>query len=120
LLGLLGLCACIALFAYSKGGASFFWLAGAYGFSLGIAMPLLNAAMFLESPPPLRGMNMNLMLFMMDAGYTFGPLGGGLLLAGPGGFPSLFGVSAACAFGAAALLAPLAVKEWKRRGLADG
>jgi len=120
MLGLLGLCFCIALFAYSKGGASFFWLAGAYGFSLGIVMPLLNAAMFLESPPPLRGMNMNLMLFMMDAGYTFGPLAGGLLLAGPGGFPSLFGFSAACACTAAMLIAPLTVKEWKRRGLADG
>jgi len=118
LLALLGISACMALFARAGGDASFFWLAGAYGFSLGIALPLLNASMFLESPPALRGMNMNLMLFMMDAGYTFGPLVGGLLLAGPGGYASLFGVSAGCACAAAALLAPLAIGEWRRRGLA--
>ena len=49
---LLALGACMALFACVRGDASFFWLAGAYGFCLGIAMPLLNAAMFLESPLP--------------------------------------------------------------------
>jgi MFS family permease len=116
--GLLGLSAFIALLACSGGGASFFWLAGAYGFSLGIVLPLLNAAMFLESPAQLRGMNMNMMLFMMDAGYTFGPLVGGLLLAGSGGFPWLFGFSAGCACTAALLIAPLAAKEWRKRGLA--
>jgi MFS family permease len=118
--GLLGLAVCIALFACTKGGAPFFLLAGGYGFCLGIAMPLLNAAMFLESPPALRGLNMNLMLFMMDAGYTVGPIVGGMLLAGPGGFPSLFGFGAGCACTAALLMAPLAVKEWKSRSLVDG
>ncbi|MBI4803718.1 MAG: MFS transporter [Desulfovibrio sp.] len=120
MLGLLGLAVCIALFACTKGGAPFFLLAGGYGFCLGIAMPLLNAAMFLESPPALRGLNMNLMLFMMDAGYTVGPIVGGMLLAGPGGFPSLFGFGAGCACTAALLMAPLAVKEWKSRSLVDG
>ncbi|WP_243310037.1 MFS transporter [Fundidesulfovibrio agrisoli] len=120
MLAILVVSACMALFARAGGEASLFCLAGAYGFSLGIALPLLNASMFLESPPPLRGMNMNLMLFMMDAGYTFGPLVGGLLLAGTGGFGSLFGVSAGFACVAAALIALLALGEWRRRGLAGG
>lgn len=118
MLALVGLCACIALFAVSRGGAPFFWLAGAYGFCLGMAMPLLNATMFLESLPRLRGMNMNLMLFTMDAGYTLGPLVGGVLMAGWGGFPALFTTGAACAGVAALLLAPLALKEWRQRGAA--
>jgi len=118
-LALLALACCMALFARTGGGASFFLLAAAYGFCLGIAMPLLNAAMFLESPPALRPMNMNLMLFMMDAGYTLGPLAGGALLAVAGGFPPLFGASAACACAAAALAAPLAVREWRGRRAAE-
>ena len=111
---LLGLGTCMALFPFADSSAPFFVLAGAYGLCLGMAMPLVNAAMFLESPPRLRGMNMNLMLFTMDAGYTLGPLAGGVLLAGAGGYPALFTVSAGCACAAAALVAPLAVKEWRR------
>ncbi|GFK93922.1 hypothetical protein NNJEOMEG_01760 [Fundidesulfovibrio magnetotacticus] len=108
-LALLG--ACIVLFPLAASATTFLALAGVYGSCLGVAMPLANAAMFLESPARLRGMNMNLMLFMMDAGYVLGPLAGGALLAGSGGFGALFGVSAACATGAALLYLPLAARE---------
>ncbi|WP_243438682.1 MFS transporter [Fundidesulfovibrio soli] len=114
-LAMLALGACMASFLPAGGGALFFVLAGAYGLCLGVALPLLNAAMFLESEPRLRGMNMNLMLFMMDAGYVLGPLAGGALVAGAGGYGALFAVSAASALAGAAMLAPLAVRELRER-----
>lgn len=55
-------------------------VAGFYGASLGFVMPQLNATMFVLSPPRLRGLNTNLMLFSMDGGYWLGPLAAGLLL----------------------------------------
>lgn len=116
---LAGLAACTALFALTRGAASLLALAAVYGFLQGVALPLLNASMFLESPPRFRGMNMNLMLFMMDAGYTFGPVAGGALVAGTGGFGTLFAVSAGCACAAAVLVAPLAVREWRLKGLPE-
>lgn len=115
LLAMLALGACMALFGRAAGAPAFFTLAGAYGLCLGLALPMVNAAMFLESPQRFRGMNMNLMLFMMDAGYVLGPLLGGALAAGAGGYGALFAVSAACAAAGAALLAPLAARERRAR-----
>ncbi len=113
---LVALAVSMGLFGVTGSGAAFFALAATYGFLLGVALPLLNAAMFLESPPHLRGMNMNLMLFMMDAGYTLGPITGGALLSAGDGFGALFAVSAGCAVSAAALMAPLAAREWRQWG----
>ncbi|MBG0775924.1 MAG: MFS transporter [Desulfovibrionaceae bacterium] len=80
---LLALAAVFVLFSLAGSGVALLVLAGAYGICLGFAVPQLNAAMFEISPPPLRGFNTNLMLFTMDAGYVFGPvLAGGLLAAG--------------------------------------
>jgi len=115
LIGLAGLAACAALFLVTGGGEGFLALAAAYGFCQGVALPLLNAAMFLESAPGLRGMNMNLMLFTMDAGYTFGPLAAGMLLSGRGGFTALFTLSAGCYLGAMALIGLLALRERRKR-----
>ncbi|WP_243360167.1 MFS transporter [Fundidesulfovibrio terrae] len=115
MLALLALGGCMGLFAFAREAAPFFALAGVYGLCLGVVMPLVNASMFLESPPRLRGMNMNLMLFMMDAGYTLGPVAGGALVAGGGGFAALFAVSAGCACAGAGMLAPLAAREWRER-----
>jgi len=109
--GLLGLAACAALLATMRDGTAFLGLAAVYGLLQGVSLPLLNAAMFVESDPRLRGMNMNLMLFMMDAGYTFGPLAAGGLLAWGGGFSGLFTVSAGCFLCSAGLLIPLALRE---------
>lgn len=114
LAALAALAACVGLFAWARGAAAFFVLAGAYGLCLGLALPLLNASLFLESAPRFRGANMNLMLFMMDAGYVLGPLAGGALVAGGCGFGALFAAGAACAAAGAAMLAPLAARERRR------
>ena len=80
---LITLSAVVVLFSFAGGTGALLALAGAYGACLGFAIPQLNAAMFVISPPQLRGFNTNLMLFTMDAGYVFGPmLAGGLLAAG--------------------------------------
>lgn len=65
-------------------------LAGFYGLCLGVILPLLNAAMFAVSPSHLRGVNTNLSLFMMDAGYFLSPYLGGALLAGGWPVAALF------------------------------
>ena len=61
---------------------------------------------------------MNLMLFMMDASYVFGPMAGGALLAAGAGFPSLFLVAAALALVGGLLVTPLLADGWRawRRG----
>jgi len=66
----------------------------------------------------MRGTTMNLMLFMMDASYVFGPMAGGAILAGGAGFPGLFGVAAAFALVSGLLVTPLLADGWRtwRRG----
>lgn len=112
------LAGCMVGFAVAAGPQRLLVLAVAYGVSLGLAMPLLNAVMFGHSPPAMRGATMNLMLFMMDASYVFGPLAGGALLAGGAGFPGLFLVAAACALVSGLLVTPLIADGWRawRRG----
>lgn len=61
-----------------------------YGLGVGLALPLLNALLFERSPPALRGVNTNLSLFMMDAGFFLTPWLGGLFLAGGGAVGTLF------------------------------
>ena len=112
------LAGCMVGFAAATGPQSLLFLAVAYGSCLGFAMPLLNAVMFDHSPPAMRGTTMNLMLFMMDASYVFGPMAGGALLAGGAGFPSLFLVAAALALVGGLLVTPLLAGGWRtwRRG----
>jgi predicted MFS family arabinose efflux permease len=82
-----------ALFVLFSRVASPLWftvLAGLYGLCLGVIMPLVNATMFIVSPDHLRGINTNLSLFMMDAGYFLSPYLGGALLAGGWPVAALF------------------------------
>ena len=102
------LAACQAGFAAASGPARLLVLAGGYGLCLGVAMPLLSAVMFGCSPPAMRGTNLNLMLFMMDTAYVFGPVAGAAILAG-GGYGPLFLTACAVAVAAALLVVPLAV-----------
>lgn len=102
------LAACLAGFTAASGPARLLVLAGGYGLCLGVAMPLLNAVMFSCSPPAMRGTNLNLMLFMMDTAYVFGPVAGAAILAG-GGYGPLFLTACAVAVVAALLVVPLAV-----------
>jgi MFS family permease len=68
----------------------FYILAALYGLSMGVIMPLLNAMLFLASPPPLRGLNTNLSMFCMDITYFVVPYLGGILIALGAGFGILF------------------------------
>jgi MFS family permease len=79
------------------------------GTGWGITMPLLNALVFDLSEPQHAGLNQNLALLMLQAGFFLGPLIGGKL-------PSAAGY--ASVFLAAALMAALAAVciEWARRG----
>jgi MFS family permease len=72
----------------SPGG--FYLLAALYGLSIGVIMPLLNALLFMASPPPLRGLNTNLAMFCMDVAYFVVPYLGGVIIACGAGFGSLF------------------------------
>ncbi len=51
----------------------FYPLAMTYGLCIGFIFPLLNAELFSASPPERRGLNTNLSLFMMDAGFFTSP-----------------------------------------------
>jgi MFS family permease len=115
---LVSLAACMVGFAMATDPRRLLLLAGGYGVCLGLAMPLLSAVMFGHSPPAMRGTTMNLMLFMMDASYVFGPMAGGAILAGGAGFPSLFLVAAALALASGLLVTPLLADGWRtwRRG----
>ncbi len=57
-----------------------FYILGFFtGIGWGIIMPVLNALMFEVSAPPLRGLNLNLSLVMMQGGFFAGPFLGGLV-----------------------------------------
>ncbi len=68
-------------------------LAACCGLGWGVAMPLVNALVFDVSRPELRGLNQNLALVMLQAGFFVGPLLGGWLLP-LGGYGALFGMVA--------------------------
>ncbi len=61
----------------------------------------------------MRGTNLNLMLFMMDTAYVFGPMAGGAMLAAQAGYPALFLTAAGCALAAGLLVAPLVAPGWR-------
>lgn len=64
------------------------WLFYSMGFLLGIgwgvAMPLLSSLMYDISEPNFRALNTNLAMEMFQAGFFFGPLAGGFILAKSG------------------------------------
>lgn len=80
-LGLTGLAASLALLDSAENAAQLLILAGSLGLSLGLVLPLLQAALSLACPPHLRGAVLNLSLAATDAGATLGPLLAGALLA---------------------------------------
>lgn len=61
--------------------ALFYAAAVVYGVGVGSATPLMNGLMFVISRPQHRGLNTNLMLEMVDAGFFIGPAACGLALA---------------------------------------
>ncbi len=86
----LSLALCLFALAQTDSGAGMSLLAVLYGLCLGVGLPLLNAVLFMASPPALRGVNANLSLFMMDAGFFLSPWVGGTFLAAGGVIGGLF------------------------------
>jgi MFS family permease len=84
------LAVCFVLFTFARDFWMLYAMAAFYGLCIGIVFPLLNATMFSISPARLRGLNANLTLFMMDAGYAFSPSIGGALHAAGYPFNALF------------------------------
>ncbi len=78
---LLLLAPCFLLISHMHSEAMLYSIAACYGLCIGFILPLLNSVMFDISPSRLRGLNANLALFMMDAGFCLSPYAGGLLLA---------------------------------------
>ena len=85
---------CLVLFGYMKTDRTLYLMAGYYGLCIGFIMPLLNASLFDVSPPHLRGVNTNLALFVMDAGFFLSPYVGGAYIASGHSFSSIFNICA--------------------------
>jgi predicted MFS family arabinose efflux permease len=85
-----GLALCLLALAQVDSAQQLMGLAVMYGLCLGVGLPLLNAVLFMASPPNLRGVNTNLALFMMDAGFFLSPWLGGAYLAAGGAVGTLF------------------------------
>jgi MFS family permease len=78
-----------------------------YGIAMGGILPLLNSIMFEVSSLQFQGINSNLMLFMMDAGFFLCPVIMGTILASGGSFTLLFVICSATMIALVALLAGL-------------
>lgn len=100
-LGFLVIATSYATLPLAKSPSVFFGLAFSIGLGWGVVMPLQSAVMFDISPAASRGLNQNLLLVTMQAGFFLGPAIGGALLAQMG-FAGLF-AGAAVAAAAAAL-----------------
>lgn len=106
--GLVLLILCLAALPHSSAHMPFYLLAGLYGFCMGLILPLLNALLFLESPVPLRGLNTNLTMFTMDAGYFIMPYMGGMIIAFGAGFDVLYYIGAGFVLLSLSFVTPLA------------
>jgi MFS family permease len=84
-----------------------FLAAVCYGMAMGGILPLLNAIMFTFSSRQFQGINSNLMLFMMDAGFFLCPVIMGTILASGGSYALLFLICSATMLALMALLAGL-------------
>jgi MFS family permease len=72
-----------------SGPSGFFILAFALGLGWGIILPVINGFLYDVSEPRFRGLNANLATQMFQAGFSLGPLAGGMILSHFGYF-SLF------------------------------
>jgi len=100
-MGILAVCHVAVLF--SRGPVAFLFLAAVFGILWGVGIPLLFALVFDISEPRFRGLNMNLSMVMMQAGFFVGPVVGGLILA-RWGYGTLFIFCGALNVGGAAML----------------
>jgi MFS family permease len=105
------------LFGRIQGVGTLIVAATAYGFCMGVSLPLVNALIFDISAPALRGFNSNMGLFMMDAGFFSSPYLAAFLLSSPDHFPRLFFLCAWLAVGVAFLAAWLGRKTMEPAAL---
>ncbi|MDI9571295.1 MAG: MFS transporter [Pseudomonadota bacterium] len=89
-LTLVALILCLAILPHAAFPVVWHFLAVLYGVAMGVALPVLNALLFSASAPNLRGMNVNMTLFVLDGAYFLTPYLGGAFIAGGGGFDLLF------------------------------
>ncbi len=111
---------CFVLLGHTIGNSMLYLMAGYYGLCIGFILPLLNGLLFDVSPPQLRGVNVNLALFAMDAGFFISPYLGGALIASGRSFGFLFTLCAGIIFLNVVLLIVLgslkvkpATTEWR-------
>lgn len=83
---------CFVLFGHMQSNRMLYLMAGYYGVCIGFILPLLNASLFVVSPPHLRGLNTNLSLFMMDGAFFLSPYAGGAFIAAGYSFGALFNI----------------------------
>lgn len=103
-MGLFATAVCYALLPACASGRGLFILAGIAGLGWGVAMPLQAAVMFDISSPRTRGMNQNLLIVMMQAGFFLGPLLGGWMIS-LSGYTALFASLAALTVAAVLMMA---------------
>lgn len=77
---------------FVSGPIGFFVMALALGLGWGIILPVINGFLYDVSEPRFRGLNANLATQMFQAGFSLGPLAGGVILSHYGYF-ALFLVS---------------------------
>lgn len=78
--GLAAMGAALALLAFVPVQSAFLTAALVFGLGMGVATPLMSSLMFLVTRPDLRGLNINLMLQMIDVAYVTGPILGGMIM----------------------------------------
>jgi len=88
----------------------FLLLAVFMGIGWGIAMPLQAAVMFDMATPATRAISQNMLMAMLQAGFFFGPLVGGLVISGFG-FTTFFMFTAAVTALSAFLMAKTSSAE---------
>lgn len=84
--------------------AAAYVLAVVYGATIAVVYALLNGLMLDVSEPRFRGLNANLMLVSMDAGFFAAPMLGSALLGAGFGYTGLFLMCAALSVGGAVTL----------------
>jgi predicted MFS family arabinose efflux permease len=92
--GIISVALCLILLSHAGSRTILCLIAGLYGLSVGVMLPMLNALLFMASPPPLRSLNTNITLFTLDAGYFIMPYFGGMLITFGAGVHILFYCSA--------------------------
>ncbi len=107
MVNLLVLMLCFIVLPGIKNQTAYYCLAVIYGGSIGIAFPVLNALLFSASSPRMRGLNTNMALFAMDAGFFLTPYLGGILIAEGAGFRVVFYAASGFVFMCLILMAML-------------